>query len=264
MGWLQDVFGRQKVVLASVYLPALPGSPGASRQARVADMVARIRQEVAVLRGGGVDGVIFGNQYDTPYCAGVGPETVAFAVQIISQVVQAEPIPLGVGLFWDARASLAVARAVGASFVRGVFSGAYAGEMGLFQEDAGSILRYREAIGAEDVKAMFFVRPIYCRALAERPLPDWCWDAVHGGMADAITVGGPAVGVAPDLGEVRRAKAAVPNTPLLVNNGATQENIADMLAVCDGVVVASTMKVNGRFDPGRVAEFMAAANRNRH
>jgi len=263
MGWLQDVFGREKVVLASVYLPPLPGSPRASRQASVATMVASVSQEVAILRAGGVDGVIFGNQHDVPYCSGVGPETVALATEIISRVADAEPIPFGISLFWDVKASLAVARAVGARFVRGVFSGAYAGEMGLWQVDAGTIMRYRDAIGAGDVKAMFFVRPIYCRALAERPLPDWCWDSVHGSGADAITVGGPAVGLAPDLAEVRRAKAGVPKTPLLVNNGATKENIGDMFSVCDGVVVASTMRVGGRFDPGQVADFMAAANLHR-
>lgn len=68
-------------------------------------------------------------------------------------------IPFGVNVLWDPCASLDLAAASGASFVREIFSGAYASDFGLWKPNCGEIVRYQRAIGAEDVKLLFSIVP---------------------------------------------------------------------------------------------------------
>ncbi len=69
-------------------------------------------------------------------------------------------------------------------------------------------------------------------------------------------------GTEPDLRWVQEAKAAVGEAaPVLLNTGARVENIAEFLSVADGVIVGSSLKVDGHtwnpVDPARVKAFMA-------
>ena len=65
--------------------------------------------------------------------------------------------------------------------------------------------------------------------------------------------------------EIRKAVAkADPGVPVLLNTGATPENITDYFALgADGVIVGSVLKENGvtwnRVDPERARRFVKAA-----
>jgi predicted TIM-barrel enzyme len=70
-------------------------------------------------------------------------------------------------------------------------------------------------------------------------------------------------GAQPDLEAVRAVRDAVPlSIPVLLNTGARQDNVAQFLAIADGVIVGSGLKRDGGtwnpVDPGRVREFMSA------
>jgi predicted TIM-barrel enzyme len=78
---------------------------------------------------------------------------------------------------------------------------------------------------------------------------------------DAILVAGPMAGAEPDISWVQEAKEAVgPDVPVLLNTGARAENIRQFLQVADGVIVGSSLKVDGYtwnpVDPARVGAFM--------
>ena len=71
----------------------------------------------------------------------------------------------------------------------------------------------------------------------------------------------PALSVEPDLSTVQQAKAAVGGqVPMLLNTGARKENIRPYLGAADGVIVGSSLKVDGKtwnpVDPARVKAFM--------
>lgn len=55
-------------------------------------------------------------------------------------------------------------------------------------------------------------------------------------------------------------KEAVPETVVFPNTGCTKDTIVDKLRICDGAVVATTFKVDGKLfnpvDVERVKEFM--------
>ena len=144
MSWFPEVFKKEKVIIASMYLPSLPGSPGYHHGTTLSEIIDYTRSELVALQEGGMDGVSIGNQQDWPYSVGVGPETASLMTRIISEAGDGLTIPIGISVFWDDKAALAIAKAVGSKFVRGVFRGVYAGEMGILSPNAAEISRFRK------------------------------------------------------------------------------------------------------------------------
>ena len=81
--------------------------------------------------------------------------------------------------------------------------------------------------------------------------------------ADALIVSGRMTGDAPDLDKVRQAKALAGDRPVLLGSGTDEGNIGQFLQVADGVIVGSSIKVDGQVenpvDPKRVRRFVDAA-----
>ena len=71
---------------------------------------------------------------------------------------------------------------------------------------------------------------------------------------DAILVSGPQAGVPMNMSDLRSAKAAAPDTPVLANTGVQADRLAEILPVADGVIVGTSLKVDGitwnPVDPG--------------
>ena len=69
------------------------------------------------------------------------------------------------------------------------------------------------------------------------------------------------------MSDLRAAKEAVPQTPVLANTGVTAERLAEILAVADGVIVGTSLKVDGitwnPVDPARARHFMDTAQKAR-
>lgn len=267
MTWFTDVFHTEKAIIASMYLPPLPGSPYYQKGTSMKTLIDYTRTELEALQEGGMDGVCIGNQQDWPYKKGVSAETPALMSTIIAEAARSLSIPFGISVFWDDLAAIAIAKATDASFVRGVFRGAYAGEMGLIDLNAADTARFRKAIDAEDIRLMFMLRPIMAKAIAERSLKAEVKDCVYGSKPDAFTLCGPIPGEAPTLEELEIVKQNGKGCPVVMNNGANPDNIADILQVCNGAVVATHLrkdKVSSNpFDPRLVKEFMDIVEHNR-
>jgi uncharacterized protein len=174
--------------------------------------------------------------------------------------------PFGVDFLWDARAALAVAAATGAAFIREVVTGAYESDMGLWTPDAAGLLRYRRQIAADNVAVFMNVTPEFASTLGTRSVGQAARSAVVSSLADAILVSGPMAGAEPDLRWIREAKESVGGlAPVLMNTGATDQNVASFLSVADGVIVGSSLKADGGtwnpVDQERVKRFLEAAGR---
>src|ERR1700683_4223015 len=112
------IFATAKPVIAMVHFPGLPGRPRHDRaggRARLLDVVGR---DLTVLQDAGIDAVLFCNEADIPYQLEVGPEIPAAMAAVIGELRTSIRVPFGVNILWDARASLALARATGAAFIR--------------------------------------------------------------------------------------------------------------------------------------------------
>ena len=171
-------------------------------------------------------------------------------------------VPFGVNLLWDAVASLAVARATGAAFVREVLTGVFESDMGLLTPDLGSLAGYRHAIGADDVALFANITPEFSRSVSDRPVADRARGAAYLGV-DAILVSGAQAGLSVAMNDLRMAKEGAGDRPVLANTGVNHDNVSDILAVADGVIVGTSLKIDGitwnPVDPARARRFADTA-----
>jgi uncharacterized protein len=241
---LRVMFGVDKPLIAMCHLPGLPGRPRHDASGGIQKIAEWIARDVAVLQEAGVDGLLFCNENDIPYQPKVGPEVAAAMAAAITRVLPQIRRPFGVNLLWDPAASLAVARATGASFVREVFTGAFEGDTGLIAPVFGDLAAYRHNIGADAVAIFTNITPEFSRSLSGRSVADRARGAVFLGV-DAILVSGQMAGTSATMGDLREAYDSVPDAPVLANTGVSHENAAEILTASDGAIVGTSLKVDG-------------------
>jgi len=263
MSWLREVFGVDKPIIAMCHLQALPGDPGYDRVGGMKRVIEEVRADLLALQEGVVDGVMFSNEFSRPYLTKVETVTVAAMARVIGELLPEIRVPFGVNVLWDAAASLDLAVATGACFVREIFTGAYASDFGIWNTNCGEVVRHQHAIGAEGVKLLFNIYPEAAAYLAPRSLPDIARSTVFNAMPDAICVSGLTAGAETDRNLLTQVKEAVGDTPVFANTGVRPDNVAAQLAVADGAIVGTYFKKGGHtwnpVDVNRVRELMAAA-----
>lgn len=261
MGNFQKVFGRPKPVIGMVHLGAMPGSPLYDADAGIDGLVRSAAKELAALQDAGFDAVMFGNENDRPYEFAVDTASTATMAYVIGQLRGQITVPFGVNVLWDPMASVALATATGAGFVREIFTGTYASDMGPWTPNAGAAMRYRDRLGRRDLAMLYNVSAEFADSLDRRPLPDRARSAVFSSIPDAVLVSGQITGEAAALSDLEAVKKVLPDTPVMANTGVKHATIADVLRVADGCIVGSALKVDGHtwnaIDPERARDFMA-------
>jgi hypothetical protein len=181
---------------------------------------------------------------------------------VIGELRASVRVPFGVNILWDAKATLAVARATGATFIREVLTGVFESDLGLIAPSIGDLAGYRTAIGADDVALFDNISPEFSSVLGTRTIGDRARSAAFLGM-DAILISGPAAGVPFAMSDLNAAKNAVPELPVFANTGVNADRLEEILAVADGVIVGTSLKVDGdtwsRVDPARAEHLMDTA-----
>lgn len=262
MGRFREVFGTAKPVIGMVHLGALPGAPLYDAEAGVDGLVAAARTDLLALQSAGFDAVMFGNENDRPYELEVDTASTATMAHVIGRLASEITVPFGVNVLWDPMASVALAASTGAAFVREIFTGTYASDMGVWSPDAGRAMRYRARLNSECLM-LYNVSAEFADSLDRRSLPDRARSAVFSSIPDAVLVSGQITGEAAALSDLEAVKAVLPDTPVMANTGVKHETVADVLRLADGCVVGSSLKVDGDtwnpVDPDRAADFMAQA-----
>ncbi|MBQ9942430.1 MAG: BtpA/SgcQ family protein [Christensenellaceae bacterium] len=260
MFWTEELFKVKKPIIAMCHLQPMPGDPLYDRAGGMKKVVDCARHDLLALQKGGVDGVMFSNEFSLPYLTKVRPETVASMARVIGELMDEIEIPYGVNCLWDPIASLDLAVAVDAKFIREIISGVYASDFGLWNTDPGATARHKIAIGAENVKMLYNIVPEAAKYLADRDICEIAKTTVFNNLPDALCVSGLTAGAETDTQILSKVKQTVPNTVVFCNTGTRKENIQRQLSVADGAVVATTFKIDGKFenlvDEARVKDFM--------
>ena len=249
-------------VIGVIHLLPLPGSPCPSASPSVARAIERAVVDARAYRDGGVDALIVENFGDSPFFKNeLPPETIA-AFTLCAQAVRSEvDLPLGVNaLRNDARAALGIAGAVGAQWIRvNVHAGVVATDQGLIEGRAAETVRLRSALRLKTAIAAD-VHVKHGRTLHSDDIGAAARDLLERAHADAVIVSGSGTGRATELGDLEAVRDAIGRKPLLVGSGANAENVADLLAIADAVIVGTSLKKGGKtanpVDPARVARFV--------
>ena len=260
--WTEEVFGTAKPIIAMCHLNALPGDPYFDRTGGMKAVIEWARKDLTALQDGGVDAVMFSNEFSLPYLTKVETVTTASMARVIGELMPLIRVPFGVNVLWDPTASLDLAVSVGAAFIREIFSGVYASDFGLWDTNCGEVIRHQHAIGAENVKLLFNIVPEAARYLADRDVVEIARSTVFNHRPDALCVSGLTAGAETDARTLQAVKGALPETVVFANTGVRKENAAEQLKYADGAVVGTTFKYDGVFenhvDISRVKTFMEA------
>jgi membrane complex biogenesis BtpA family protein len=260
-----EFFGdKKKVIIAMAHIGALPGSPNYDPKGGVQKLIDDVMEDIRALQEGGVDAIMFGNENDRPYELKAPPEGIA-AMTAIVQAAKAElKVPFGVNYLWDPTASVAIGAATGASFVREIFTGVFASDMGVWAPDCATPARLRAKLGRTDMKMLFNINAEFAHSLDQRPIELRARSAVFSSLADAILVSGPLTGQPVDQSGLRKVCETVTDVPVFANTGVNKDNVADILSCASGVVIGTHFKYDGntwnKVEPARVKRFMDVVN----
>jgi membrane complex biogenesis BtpA family protein len=144
------------LVIGMVHLQALPGSP--KHVFPMSRIVDEALKEVHIYKKNKVDCVLIENMHDRPYLNGsVGPEVVSTMATVCTELKREFPsVPFGVQILAGCNSeALAVAMATGGSFIRAEgFVYSHVADEGWMDSSAGSLLRYRARLGAENIAVL--------------------------------------------------------------------------------------------------------------
>jgi len=268
MSWLKEVIGTEKAIIAMLHMQAMPGDPYYDKEKGMQWVVDKAHEDLIALQEGGVDAIMFSNEYSLPYLTDVNTETVAAMARVIGELKADIKIPYGVNVLWDPKASLDLAVATDAKFVREIFTGVYASDFGTWDTNCGDTVRHQRTIGAENVKLLFNIVPEAAAYLAARDIKQIAKSTVFNCRPDALCVSGLTAGSATDVGILEEVKATVPETVVFANTGCRANTIERILQTADGAVVGTTFKYDGKFenqvDCKRVKEFMDVVKKIRN
>jgi membrane complex biogenesis BtpA family protein len=260
VSWLKEVIGTEKPIIAMCHLQALPGDPHYDSAKGMKWVVEKAGEDLHALQDGGVDAVMFSNEYSLPYLTKVKAETTTAMARVIGELRSDISVPYGVNVLWDPYASLDLAAAVDALFIREIFTGVYASDFGLWNTNCGEMVRHKRELGADNVRLLYNIVPEAAAYLSKRDIKEIALTTVFNGEPDALCVSGLTAGSATDESVLKSVKEAVPETVVLVNTGCRTDTIQQFLSIADGAVVGTTFKYDGKFknqvDKNRVREFM--------
>jgi membrane complex biogenesis BtpA family protein len=256
----RDLFPAPKPIIGVIHLPALPGYP----QSRGLDhVIEKALRDLAALEAGGADGALVENEYDRPHRVLSAPVTTACMTRVTREVVAAaRHCVVGIEILLnDPAASLAVAKASGARFIRTDY---FVDPMerpehgGAMHIDPEGVVAYRRRIGADDVLLLADIQVKYARMLVARGLDESARLAgAH--HADAAVVSGNATGEPPTAADLALAKRGAGGLPVLIGSGTDIGNAAALLAIADGAIVGTSLKRDDDIAPEKVKALVERA-----
>lgn len=260
--WMKELFGTDKPVIGLVHMHAMPTDPKYDPIAGIQGVLKAARADLQALQDGGIDGVLFCNEFSIPYTDDVQPVTIATMARVIGELKSEIRVPLGVCLAGNAEMGFDLAAAVEADFIREIMHGAAAGVYGINSTNPGRIERRRAQLGLMGCKTMTAIVQEGTRQVAERPIQEVAKTLAFNLNPDTMLVYSSTPGSAIDIEQVKAIKS-VTDTPVMAANGVKIETIREILSVTDGAIVATGIKVDGKFfnpvDPERVKALMKEA-----
>jgi hypothetical protein len=239
---LRNLLKTKNPIIGMVHFPPLLGYenfPGLKR------CLEKSLNDAKTLEEGGVDALMFENNYDIPHQEFVGPETVVIMTLLIQKISEKISIPFGINVLWnDYKAALSIAKITGGSFIRvPVFIDSVKTQYGKIFANPKEVLSFRRKIGAEDIALFTDIHVKHAKMLEPRSISESAKEAVKEG-ADALIITGKWTGDAPDISDLKEARKAVgKDLPILIGSGATKDNVDSLLQYADGVIVGTALKI---------------------
>ncbi|MBQ9244481.1 MAG: BtpA/SgcQ family protein [Proteobacteria bacterium] len=243
------IFENQKhkcAFIGMVHLRALPGTP--ANTLTMPEILDAALKDAETLVSGGCDALLVENMADLPYLNGhVGPEIVSAMAIAVDRIVSRFDLPVGVQVLAGANCeAMALATCAGASFIRAeAFAYAHVADEGLMNASAAEVLRLRKHLGSS-VRVWADVQKKHaCHAITSDARLE---DLAHGFEfcgADALIVTGVSTGCEAHIEDVAKVRPA--GLPVVIGSGITSANASKFGAAADGLIVGTSIKIDGNW-----------------
>lgn len=259
--WLSDVIGTEKAAIGVVHFKAFPSDPLYDAEGGLQAIVDAARNDLIALQNGGIDAVLFSNEFSFPYEPEPSMEVVAGMAYVIGELKKDIKVPFGCNVISNTHDSIALNAAVGGCLMRGTFAGAWSGDMGLINAKPGEFLRHRHNLGLDKkLKMVHYISPESSAEIGGREKHVIANSALFGNLPDALGICGECAGKSIDLPFMKELREAKPESVLFATTGVKYETIEEIYAIADAAFIATTFKVDGIFenpvDEARVRRFM--------
>jgi membrane complex biogenesis BtpA family protein len=251
-----------KELIAMIALRPLPGTYDYNGES-LKEIERHAVQEAIQLNEAGIKTIMVQNVNDLPSKREVGNEIIAYMTAISRAVKDAVGADCKIGISIlknEGAGSVAVADAIGADFVRlKVYVGAMISSEGITEGCVEEVLEMKKRIGS----SVELWADIYDRSgvpLGTMTLEEACQQGISKGKLDRLIITGKSYDES--IQWMKRVKTTLPQARVLLGGSATPDNIGEVLAVCDGVIVGSYLKKDGimtnSLDKERLSKFMMA------
>ncbi|PKL83773.1 MAG: BtpA family membrane complex biogenesis protein [Ignavibacteriae bacterium HGW-Ignavibacteriae-3] len=254
-------FSFNKTIIGMIHVDALPGTP--KNSGSVKSIIESAKNQALRYRSLGIDALMIENMHDVPYLnRKIGPEITSVMSIILYEIKKETNLPCGIQILAGAnKEALASAHSAGADFIRAEgFVFAHVADEGFFNSDAGELLRYRKQIGAENILVLTDIKKKHSShsITGDTDIIDTA-KAAEFFLSDGVIITGSATGTEPLLQEIINVKKNI-SIPVLAGSGINAENVKSYLEYCDGLIIGSYFKKEGKWsnpiDPERVNLFM--------
>lgn len=250
-------------IIGVIHLPRLPSivyNPGVG----VDEIIGKAVEEAKILDELGYTGVIVENYGDYPYPKRtIDPLTLSVIAIIAREIVRNTGLKVGLNILRNSgREAYAIAIASGARFIRvNSLIETIASDSGIIEPEAPRlkplILNYPGVEIYADilVKHASSLRTglsiiestsiVLSKGSLEEYLQELIGDYIDRGKASKLVVTGLRTGLTPPLNHVRLIKRYSP-IPVIVGSGVTLDNAIEVLRECDGAIIGSYIKTNGK------------------
>lgn len=239
--YLSDVFTKdQNIIIGAIHFPPLIGykdSPGLE----VAEKNAL--QDLKALEEGGVDAIVFENNYDTPHKIFIAPETAKEMTYLGEKIKNSSKLPVGISVLWnDYKTALQIAKKLNLQFIRvPVFVDVAKTNYGTVIGEAEKVIKYRKKIKAKEVAIFTDIHVKHSEIISTHTIEESTALAIEKG-SDALIITGKWTGDEPDLEDLKKIRKKAPNFPILIGSGVDKDNIKKIFKYANGAIVSTSLK----------------------
>ena len=226
----KTLFGVEKPIIALLHIRALPGDPAYDEKGGLNYIIDTASKELESLQDGGVDAVLFANEYSYPFQKKVDYVTVAAMAFVVGKLHDQLRVPYGMNVVMNPLATLDLAVATGASFIRSAFTGTYAGDAGFYEPAPATVIRRKYHLNAQNVKMFFKVNPESDSYIGERTYQSITSSIINRCAPDALCVSGTEAGTETDSNFIKEIVSYAKGVPVICNTGCNAANVLDKLA----------------------------------
>lgn len=267
MSWTETLFKVKKPIISMLHLKPLPGDPFFKHGDSMKEVVKNARLDLHALQDGGVDGILISNEFSLPYERQMSFVTPAAMARVIGELMSEITVPYGVDCISDGLATIELAAAVDAKFVRGTFSGVYVGDGGFYNNDFSQLLRRKAALHLDDLKMLYFLNPESDKNLDVRALKDIARSLTFKARPDGFCISASAAGDEVNSDLMKSVKTVSKDIVVVCNTGIRPDTVIEKLEDADAGIVGTTFKFDGNLynavDVNRVKEVMEIVKKYR-